>query len=91
MLPVNINPNPVYLATGATDMRKSINGLAQEVYSYFEADLFSGSIFAFCNKRKKIVKLLYWDGTGFCLWMKRLDKNRFTRVRQPICRYQPRT
>jgi transposase len=67
----------VFIAIGATDMRKSINGLSLIVEEQFELDLFSGSFFAFCNRRRDIVKILYWSETGFCLWMKRLEKNVF--------------
>ncbi|MBL0379459.1 MAG: IS66 family insertion sequence element accessory protein TnpB [Desulfofustis sp. PB-SRB1] len=62
----------VYVAVGATDLRKSINGLALLVEEQFELNLFGGSLFAFCNRRRDLVKILYWDGSGFCLWMKRL-------------------
>jgi transposase len=67
----------VFIAIGATDMRKAINGLSLIVEEQFELDLFSGSFFAFCNRRRDIVKILYWSETGFCLWMKRLEKNVF--------------
>jgi len=58
-------------------MRKQINGLSLLVQAELELDPFSGSIFAFCNRPRKIIKLLYWDRTGFCLWQKRLEKGRF--------------
>ena len=77
MLPVSISSIPVHLATGATDMRKGINGLTAEVYEYFEIDIFSESLFAFCSRSRKIVKILYWDSNGFCLWVKQLQKGRF--------------
>jgi len=77
MLPVSISSIPVHLATGTTDMRKGINGLSAEVYEYFEADIFSESLFAFCSQSRKIVKILYWDSNGFCLWSKKLQKGRF--------------
>lgn len=67
----------VFLAVGAIDMRKSINGLSLLVEEQFELDLFSGSYFAFCNRKRDIVKILYWAENGFCLWMKRLEKDVF--------------
>jgi len=65
----------VYLATGATDMRKSINGLSILVAEHLELDPFSGHLFAFCNRRRDMVKILYWDRNGFCLWYKRLEED----------------
>jgi transposase len=67
----------VFLAIGATDMRKSINGLSLLVEEQFTLDLFSGSYFVFCNRRRDIVKILYWAENGFCIWMKRLEKDVF--------------
>ena len=43
----------------------------------FDHDLFSGNLFAFCNRRRDIIKILFWDQNGFCLWHKRLEKDRF--------------
>lgn len=67
----------IFLALGATDMRKSINGLCLLVEEQFELDLFSGSFFAFCNRKRDLVKILYWQKNGFCIWMKRLEKDVF--------------
>ena len=67
----------VFIALGATDMRKSINGLSLIVEEQFELDLFSESYFAFCNRKRDIVKILYWADNGFCIWMKRLEKDVF--------------
>lgn len=67
----------VLIAIGFTDMRKSINGLCQLVDQSFDADLFSGNLFAFCNRRRDIIKILFWDKNGFCIWYKRLEKDRF--------------
>lgn len=75
-----ISPGPgarVYIALGATDMRKSINGLSLLVEEQFDLDLFSGALFAFCNRKRDIVKILYWSGNGFCIWMKRLEADVF--------------
>jgi transposase len=66
----------VYLAPGYTDMRKAINGLSILV-EQLELDPFSGHLFVFCNRSRKILKILYWDRNGFCLWHKRLEKQRF--------------
>lgn len=74
LLPDNVQ---VYLAIGNTDMRKSINGLSLLVADHFEMDVFSGHLFAFCNRRRDIIKILFWDKNGFCIWHKRLEKERF--------------
>ena len=71
------NPVRVYIATGVTDMRKSINGLSILVADQLELDPLSGHLFGFCNRKRDIVKILYWDRNGFCLWHKRLEKDRF--------------
>jgi len=67
----------VYLAIGPTDMRKAINGLSILVQEILELDPFSGHLFGFCNRKRNIVKILYWDRNGFCLWSKRLEKHFF--------------
>jgi len=67
----------VYLALGTTDMRKSINTLAVIVEGKLRLNPFSGHMFAFCNRRRDIIKILYWDRNGFCLWQKRLEKDRY--------------
>jgi len=67
----------VYLAVGWTDMRKQINSLSLLVQEGLDLDPFSGSVFVFCNRRRSTVKALYWDRNGFCLWQKRLERDRF--------------
>ncbi|MEW5994661.1 MAG: IS66 family insertion sequence element accessory protein TnpB [Candidatus Zixiibacteriota bacterium] len=67
----------VYLAVGRTDMRKSIDGLSIMVSESLDFDPFSGHLFAFSNRRRTMIKVLYWDRSGFCLWQKRLEKDRF--------------
>ena len=67
----------VYLAPGNTDMRKAINGLSIMVQGILDLDPFSGHLFVFCNRSKTIIKILYWDRNGFCLWQKRLEKHKF--------------
>jgi len=75
MLPVT--NSQVYLAIGSTDMRKAINGLSIMVEQYMAMNPFSGDLFVFCNRRRNMIKILYWDKNGFCLWHKRLEKHRF--------------
>ena len=53
--------NQVYLATGFTDMRKSINGLSLLVSEQLVQDPFSGSVFVFCNRARDKLKILYWE------------------------------
>jgi transposase len=67
----------VYLALGATDMRKEINGVSILVEGTLALDVFSGHLFVFCNRRRTTVKILFWDRNGFALYQKRLEKDRF--------------
>lgn len=67
----------VYLALGYTDMRMSINGLSALVSGKMNLNPLSGHLFVFTNRRKTILKILYWDRNGFCLWQKRLEKESF--------------
>jgi transposase len=67
----------VYLAMGPTDMRRGFDGLSMQVQELLKLDPFSGHLFAFRGRRGGLVKILYWDGQGFCLFAKRLEKGRF--------------
>jgi transposase len=67
----------VYLAPGATDMRKSFDTLAAAARTVLEKDPFSGHLFAFCGRSRRTVKVLLWDGTGFSLLAKRLGRGTF--------------
>ena len=67
----------IFLRPGFTDMRKQANGLSVFVQEQLELDPLSGNLFLFCNKRRNIFKALYWDRNGFCIWKKRLEKDRF--------------
>ena len=67
----------VYLSCGATDLRKTYNGLAAIIKLKFHLDPYSRCMFAFCNRRRTSIKILQWDGSGFWILMKRLDRNAF--------------
>jgi len=68
---------PVHLACGATDMRKSIDGLAALVREGFDLDPFSTGLFVFCNRQRNKLKILKWDHNGFWLYYRRLERGRF--------------
>ncbi len=67
----------VYLAQGTTDMRKSFDGLAGAVRGVLEQDPLAGHLFVFLGRRRHMVKILYWDGSGFWLLAKRLARGTF--------------
>lgn len=67
----------IWLYTEATDMRKSFNGLSALVRSKLLENPLAGQLFVFCNRRRTHIKLLYFDGSGYCIWMKRLEQGLF--------------
>jgi transposase len=67
----------VHIALGVTDMRKGLDGLAMLVQGVLEQDPFSGHLFAFRGRKATLIKIVFWDGTGLCLFSKRLEKGRF--------------
>lgn len=67
----------VYLSCGVTDMRKSITGLAALVQQGLRENPAGGAVFAFRGRKGDRLKLLYWDGQGFCLYYKILERGSF--------------
>lgn len=67
----------VWLATGHTDMRKGFDGLALIVQETLKRDPHSGHLFVFRGRRGDLVKCLWHDGQGLCLFAKRLERGRF--------------
>lgn len=67
----------IILCVSPIDFRKGIRGLSVLIESGFGLDVFSVTLFIFTNKSKDAVKMLYWDKTGFAMWHKILDRERF--------------
>ena len=74
LIPINLK---VLLSRFPVDMRKSINGLSIVVADSLGFDPSSDYLFVFRNKRGDKIKILYWNKNGFCLWYKRLERERF--------------
>ncbi len=67
----------VFVRPGATDLRKQINGLAALAQGLMGGDPLSGHLYLFSNQERRLLKALYWDRNGFCLWQKRLERDKF--------------
>ena len=67
----------VHLAFDYIDMRKGIDGLAMLVQGVLRQDPFSGHLFLFRGRKANLIKIVYWDGTGLCLFTKRLEHGGF--------------
>ena len=78
LLPAGVK---VHLAFGCTDMRKGIDGLAMLVQGMLRRDPFSGHLFLFRGRKANLIKIVFWDGTGLCLFTKRLGGIRWCRCR----------
>ena len=67
----------IFVAAGATDMRKGFDGLQGLVAGTLEQDPLSGHLFLFVNRRRDKLKILYWDGDGLAIWYRRLEAGTF--------------
>ncbi len=76
MIPVPTSTK-IWLAGGVTDMRKGFAGLAASAETILNADPYGGHLFVFRGRRGDLVKIIWWDGQGACLFSKRLEKGRF--------------
>jgi transposase len=72
--PSNTN---IWIAAGITDMRRGFTGLSAAAQTVLEQNPYSGHVFVFRGKRGDLVKVLWWDGDGLCLFAKRLERGRF--------------
>jgi transposase len=67
----------IWIAAGVTDMRRGFTGLSAQVQTALEQEPLSGHVFIFRGRRGDLVKLLWFDGDGLCLFAKRLERGRF--------------
>src|ERR1700720_3457773 len=67
----------IWIVAGVTDMRRGFTGLSGMGQTALKENPFSGQVFVFRGKRGDLVKLLWWDGDGLCLFAKRLERGRF--------------
>jgi transposase len=74
---VDLHRVKIFIRPGHTDMRKAVKGLTVLIQEQMKGDPFSGSVYIFCSRGRKLVKAIWWDRTGFWLSQKRLEKDRF--------------
>jgi transposase len=67
----------IWIAAGITDLRSGFTGLSGKVQTVLEQNPFSGHVFVFRGRRGDLIKVLWWDGDGLCLFAKRLERGRF--------------
>jgi transposase len=76
LIPVPSNTR-IWLSAGVTDMRRGFNTLAAQAEKVLELDTYSGHLFVFRGRRGDLLKIIWWDQQGACLFSKRLEKGRF--------------
>jgi transposase len=67
----------IWIAAGVTDLRRGFTGLSAVAQTVLKQNPFSGHVFVFRGRRGDLIKLLWWDGDGLCLFAKRLERGRF--------------
>ena len=71
----NFEETKIYVRPGATDLRRGVGGLLAVIENEMKLDALTDSVFLFCNKNHKLMKLIFWDKTGFWLAQKRLERS----------------
>ncbi|MDP2492272.1 IS66 family insertion sequence element accessory protein TnpB [Vibrio splendidus] len=72
-----LETSTIYLHKAPVDFRKGINSLSFIVEQHMNLNPFTEALFVFCNRTRDQLKVLYWQRNGFCLWQKRLEKDKF--------------
>jgi transposase len=71
------NKAKIFIRPGYTDLRKAVNGLTGIIEEHINGEVFSGNVYLFCNRERKLLKAVWWDRNGFWLSQKRLEQERF--------------
>jgi len=74
---IDLSKVRIFIRPGCTDLRKAVNGLSGIVEQQMKGEPFSGNVYLFCNRERKLLKAVYWDKTGFWLSQKRLEKEKY--------------
>jgi len=74
---IDLSKTRVFIRPGFTALRKAVNGLSGIVEQQMEGELFSGNVYLFCNRERKLLKAIWWDKNGFWLSQKRLEKDKY--------------
>ena len=74
---IDINKVRIFIRPGDTDLRKAVNGLTVMIEEQMRGEPFSGNIYLFCNRGRKLLKALWWDRNGFWPAQKRLEQGKF--------------
>ena len=74
----------IFLFAPFVDMRKQSLGLSTMIQSTMKRNPFDESLYVFCNRRRDLIKCLYWDKTGFAMWVKKLNQDKFPWPKAPI-------
>jgi transposase len=74
---IDVNTVRIFIRPGITDLRKAVNGLSGIIEQQMTEEPFSGNVYLFCNRDRKLLKAIYWDRNGFWLNQKRLEKDKY--------------
>ena len=74
---LDLSKTRIFIRPGSTDLRKAVNGLSGIVEQQMEGEVFSGNLYMFCNRQRKLLKAVWWDRNGFWLSQKRLEKDKY--------------
>jgi transposase len=74
---IDVSKARIFIRPGRTDLRKAVNGLAVLIEQQMAGEPFSGNVYLFCNRERKLIKAVWWERNGFWMSQKRLEKDRF--------------